>query len=116
MKTLAGFMRSARGVRRHGAAAVDLAWVACGRFDGFFEAGLAPWDLAAGVILIIAAGGRVSGLPLGSNPVFDGGIVASNSLLHDPLETGAEPLGRAYETARIIRYTSSVDRRDQSTQ
>ena len=39
--------RSTRGIRRHGAAAVDLAWVACGRFDGFFEAGLAPWDTAA---------------------------------------------------------------------
>ena len=116
VETLAGFMRSTRGVRRHGAAAVDLAWVACGRFDGFFEAGLAPWDLAAGVVLIRAAGGLVSGLPRGSNPVFDGGIVASNNLLHSSMEAGAEPLGRAYESTRIIREATSVDRRDQSTQ
>ncbi|MCH7638584.1 MAG: inositol monophosphatase [Bacteroidetes bacterium] len=116
VKTLAGFMRSARGVRRHGAAAVDLAWVACGRFDGFFEAGLAPWDLAAGVVLIKAAGGRVSGLPGGSNPVFDGGIVASNSLLHGPLEAGARPLGRAYAALKAVHTTSSANRRDQSTQ
>ncbi len=116
VKALAGFMRSARGVRRHGAAAVDLAWVACGRFDGFFEAGLAPWDLAAGVVLIKAAGGRVSGLPGGSNPVFDGGIVASNSLLHGPLEAGARPLGRAYAALKAVHTTSSANRRDQSTQ
>jgi len=116
VETLAGFMRSVRGVRRHGAAAVDLAWVACGRFDGFFEAGLAPWDLAAGVVLTKAAGGRVSGLPSGSNPVFDGGIVASNGLLHSSLEAGARSLGCAYESMKIIRHTSSVDRCDQSTQ
>lgn len=103
VETLTYFMRSTRGVRRAGAAAVDLAWVACGRFDGFFEAGLAPWDMAAGVVLVEAAGGRVAGLPNGSNPVFDGGIVASNSTLYEPIMAGSEALGRAYRASLDVR-------------
>lgn len=90
------FMRATSGVRRPGAASVDLAWVACGRFDGFFEAGLAPWDSAAGVVLIEEAGGQVSGLPEGADPVFSGGLVASNGRLHDAIREAAAPLGAAY--------------------
>jgi myo-inositol-1(or 4)-monophosphatase len=53
-------MRRCQGIRRFGSAALDLAYVACGRFDGFFEFGLKPWDIAAGVLLVQEAGGRVS--------------------------------------------------------
>ncbi|MDX1438723.1 MAG: inositol monophosphatase family protein [Rubricoccaceae bacterium] len=96
LETFERVMRGTRGIRRHGAAAVDLAWVACGRFDGFFEAGLAPWDLAAGIVLIEAAGGVVSGLPEGTNPTFDGGIVAANPAIHGILVDMAYPLGKHY--------------------
>lgn len=113
-EALAYFMREARGVRRAGAAAVDLAWVACGRFDAFFEAGLAPWDLAAGVVLVMAAGGCVSGLPEGSDAVFDGGIVASNALLHQPMQFGSAPLARAYGAARRLPKASPTEMHDEN--
>ncbi|HEX9953185.1 MAG TPA: inositol monophosphatase family protein [Rubricoccaceae bacterium] len=89
-------IRATRGVRRHGAAAVDLAWTAAGRFDGYLEAGIAPWDVAAGIVLVEAAGGRVTGLWDGADPVRSGGIVASNGLLHDAIVRLGDPLGEAY--------------------
>ena len=92
-------IRATRGVRRHGAAAVDLAWTAAGRFDGYFEAGIAPWDVAAGAVLVEAAGGRVTGLWDGADPVRTGGIVASNGRLHADIERVAAPLGTAYREA-----------------
>ena len=93
-------MRTTRGLRRHGAAAVDLAWTAAGRFDGFFEAGLAPWDLAAGVVLVEAAGGTVAGLWHGADPVTTGGVVAAAPGLADTLRQSVAPLGAAYRQAR----------------
>ena len=95
LETFEAVARAARGVRRHGSAAVDLAWVACGRFDGFFEAGLSPWDMAAGAILVREAGGRVNGLA-GADAVWDGSIVASNGRIHDALMRAAEPLARSW--------------------
>ena len=89
-------MRSARGIRRHGAAAVDLAWTAAGRFDGFWEAGLAPWDVAAGVVLVEAAGGRVAGLWDGADPVTTGGLVAAAPGVFDALARAVAPLGPGY--------------------
>jgi myo-inositol-1(or 4)-monophosphatase len=56
---LGALLEQAEDVRRTGSAALDLAWVACGRFDGYFEAGVQPWDIAAGVLLVREAGGRV---------------------------------------------------------
>lgn len=71
------------GVRRAGAAALDLAYVACGRVDGYFEIGLSPWDLAAGVLVVTEAGGRVSGWEGDDEgPVETGRILASNGHLH----------------------------------
>ncbi|MDX1421223.1 MAG: inositol monophosphatase family protein, partial [Rubricoccaceae bacterium] len=99
LKAFEAVVRSTRGVRRPGAAAVDLAWVACGRYDGFFEAGLAPWDVAAGRVLVEEGGGRVAGLPDGTDPVFSGGVVATNGHLHDVLAAAAAPLGAAYAAA-----------------
>ena len=92
-------IRATRGVRRHGAAAVDLAWTAAGRFDGYVEAGIAPWDVAAGIVLVEAAGGRVTGLWDGADPVRSGALVASNGALHGDLLGLAGPLGDAYRTA-----------------
>jgi myo-inositol-1(or 4)-monophosphatase len=66
------------GLRRPGSAAIDLAWVACGRTDGFFEFGLAPWDMAAGTLLIAEAGGLVSDLGGESNYLATGNLVAGN--------------------------------------
>jgi myo-inositol-1(or 4)-monophosphatase len=59
LRMLGSVMDQAAGIRRPGAAALDLAYVAAGRFDGFFELGLAPWDTAAGVLLVQEAGGNV---------------------------------------------------------
>jgi len=74
-----------RGIRRMGAAAVDLAYVASGRLDGFWELHLKPWDVAAGAALIRAAGGRVTDQRGGEDWLFGGHIVATNGMLHEPL-------------------------------
>jgi len=74
-----------QGVRRMGAAAVDLAFVAAGRFDGFWERGLKPWDTAAGQLLVEEAGGRVTGFAGQEYTPFNPDIVASNGRIHDRL-------------------------------
>jgi myo-inositol-1(or 4)-monophosphatase len=74
-------MRSS-GVRRAGSAALDLAYVACGRLDGFWELGLSPWDMAAGCLLIQEAGGMVSDLAGGRDYLKSGDIVAGNPEIH----------------------------------
>ena len=75
---LADAIQTTRGVRRVGAAALDMAWVACGRFDGYWEMGLAPWDLAAGTLLVREAGGIVEDM-LGQHAwPRDGNVVAGN--------------------------------------
>ena len=70
------------GVRRLGSAAADLAWVAAGRLDGFFEYGLSPWDVAAGALLVMEAGGVVSDFSNTEHFLFGKEIVADNGLLH----------------------------------
>ncbi len=72
----------AQGIRRAGAAAIDLAYVACGRFDGFWEKRLKPWDTAAGILLVEEAGGRVSGYSGQKYNPFLPEIVASNGFIH----------------------------------
>ncbi|MFQ5729344.1 MAG: inositol monophosphatase family protein [Waddliaceae bacterium] len=74
-----------QGVRRSGSAALDLAYVAAGRLDGFWERGLKPWDMAAGAILIEEAGGKISSYTGGPFDLESGRILASNNLLHDEL-------------------------------
>jgi myo-inositol-1(or 4)-monophosphatase len=82
---LAATMRQAAGVRRFAAAAIDLAYVAAGRYAAFFELGLAPWDLAAGILLVEEAGGRVS-RPDGSGDVLGSGeVLATNGRLHQAM-------------------------------
>ena len=70
------------GVRRSGSAAIDLAYVACGRLDGFWEFGLNPWDMAAGVLLVEEAGGRVSGYDDSKFNVYSPPMLANNGLIH----------------------------------
>jgi myo-inositol-1(or 4)-monophosphatase len=73
------------GVRRFGAASLDLAWVAAGRFDGFWESDLAPWDTAAGCLLVREAGGFVSDYRGRSQPICDRQVLAANDSLHSKL-------------------------------
>ncbi|MFM2292857.1 MAG: hypothetical protein RIS29_2670 [Bacteroidota bacterium] len=73
-------MMNARGVRRLGSAAADLAYVACGRFDAFWEYDLKPWDVAAGALLVKEAGGTVTDYKGGTNYLFGKEIVAANGL------------------------------------
>jgi len=73
---------AARGVRRLGSAALDLAFVACGRFDGFWELWLSPWDTCAGIVLVREAGGLATGIGEGEDPLFGGSILAANPAIH----------------------------------
>ncbi len=76
------FTHKARGIRRDGSAAIDMAYVACGRFDGFWEEGLNAWDVAAGVLLIEEAGGRVSYYDDSPFSIYAPPICADNGLIH----------------------------------
>jgi len=82
---LAAVMRATAGVRRMGSACLDLAYVAAGRFDGFWEFGLAPWDMAAGILLVREAGGYVSDTTGGHDMMVNGDVLAANDHLHLPL-------------------------------
>ena len=73
------------GIRRFGAAALDLAWVAAGRYEGFWEQGLKPWDSAAGCLLVREAGGFVSDFRGRSQPICDTEVLAANDVLHSRL-------------------------------
>ena len=85
LATLGSVMAVTSGVRRQGAAALDLAYVAAGRFDGFWEFGLSPWDIAAGILLIREAGGYVTDFAGGHGMLATGDVVAANDHLHLPL-------------------------------
>ena len=84
-RDFANFTMEAQAVRRDGSAAIDLAYVACGRFDGFWEDGLSAWDIAAGVLLIEEAGGRVTDFTGGALNIFTPKVLASNGLVHDAM-------------------------------
>jgi myo-inositol-1(or 4)-monophosphatase len=82
LRMLPRIMRETSGIRRPGAASLDLASVACGRFEGFWEITLAPWDIAAGVLLIREAGGVVTTLSGDPAPVAHTGLVVGNREIH----------------------------------
>ena len=82
---LGAYMRRARGIRRMGSAALDLAYVACGRFDGFWEMKLKPWDLGPGILLVREAGGRVADYEGGERMMETGTICAAGPALHPRL-------------------------------
>lgn len=79
---LTDFLLHSRGVRRDGSAAIDMAYVACGRFDGFWEEGLNPWDVAAGLLLIEEAGGQVTYYNGEKYNIYSPPICGSNGLIH----------------------------------
>ena len=79
------FIMRAQSVRRDGAAALDLAYVAAGRFDAFYEEGLRPWDVAAGVLLVEEAGGRVTHYDGSPFRIYTPPIAASNGLIHEAM-------------------------------
>ncbi len=85
LDALAPVMEATAGVRRFGAAALDLAYVAAGKFDAFWEFGLSPWDVAAGILLVREAGGFVSEIDGGSDPLNAGSILAANDALFQPV-------------------------------
>ncbi len=78
-------MQQSRGLRRLGSAAVDLAYVACGRFEAFYEYGLHPWDVAAGAFIVERAGGKISGFDGSDEAIFGKDILASNTLIHEEM-------------------------------
>lgn len=92
LRALRDVMGNAQGVRRPGSAAADLAWTAAGRFDGFFEAGLSPWDVAAGIVLVREAGGKVSDFSGKDEVLFGQQMVASNGHIHDELVRCCAPM------------------------
>ena len=79
------FTMRAQAVRRDGSAALDLAYLACGRFDGFWEDGLNAWDIAAGVLLIEEAGGQISDFEGRTLDIYTARVLASNGLIHDAM-------------------------------
>lgn len=87
LKATSHFIQHSRGVRRMGSAATDLAYVACGRFDAFYEYNLNPWDLAAGALLVEEAGGKISDFSGGDNYVFGKELLATNGKIHDQVLT-----------------------------
>jgi myo-inositol-1(or 4)-monophosphatase len=86
LKCLAALTGRTSGFRRSGSAALDLAYVAAGRYDGFWEMGLQPWDCAAGVLIVKEAGGAVFSLKGNANPVYAEVLMASNMGLHQQLK------------------------------
>ncbi|WP_428247895.1 inositol monophosphatase family protein [Ferrovibrio sp.] len=85
-REMAGVMPEVAGIRRMGAAALDLAYVAAGRYDGFWERGLSVWDIAAGIVLVREAGGMVTDLKGGDTMMASGDILAANDALYTPLQ------------------------------
>jgi myo-inositol-1(or 4)-monophosphatase len=83
-RTLIALMPHVAGIRRFGAAALDLAWVAAGRYEGFWELGLKRWDIAAGVLIVREAGGYVTD-PHDGDPLAEGDVVAANPYMHPML-------------------------------
>lgn len=86
MTTFKAAALASQGMRRGGSAALDLAYVACGRFDGFWEINLSPWDIAAGALLIREAGGKVTDMWGRGDYLKNGDILASNSAIHAELQ------------------------------
>jgi len=84
-RDFSNFTMEAQAVRRDGSAAIDLAYIACGRFDGFWEDGLNAWDVAAGVLLIEEAGGRVTDFTGGALNIYTPKVLDSNGLVHNAM-------------------------------
>jgi myo-inositol-1(or 4)-monophosphatase len=86
------FLKDTHGIRRLGSAAIDLAYVACGRLDGFFEFNLNPWDVAAGAFLVQRAGGIVTDFKGGNDFLFGGELCSANSFVHGEMLRTIKPM------------------------
>ncbi len=98
LEVLGTILSKARGVRRHGAAAIDLVRVAEGSYGAFYETGLMPWDVAAGALIVREAGGRVTTIEGAGDlhPLFDSQVLATNGRLHDTMQDALAPLLRIH--------------------
>jgi myo-inositol-1(or 4)-monophosphatase len=85
LRAFEAFIRTTAGLRRAGSASIDLAYTACGRYDGFWEIGLSRWDIAAGVLIVREAGGKVTDVVGGDTQLDTGDIVAAGERLHATL-------------------------------
>ncbi|NCX94792.1 MAG: inositol monophosphatase [Chitinophagia bacterium] len=85
IKVFERFIQQGLPVRRLGSAAIDLCWVACGRFDGFWEYNLSPWDVAAGYLIVEEAGGKVSAFNGSAYSVYDKETLATNGHIHQAM-------------------------------
>jgi myo-inositol-1(or 4)-monophosphatase len=83
LRALEAIMPQVAGIRRAGAASLDMAYVAAGRYDGYWESGIWPWDIAAGHVIVKEAGGFIAPLDAGKEPVRDGAIIATNAEIHE---------------------------------
>ena len=92
-----------KAIRRPGAAALDLAYVACGLFDGFFEFGLSPWDLAAGSLLVEEAGGMISDMDGGSDVLASGDVLCGTTGVHPELLAVVQRFRESWASARPDR-------------
>ena len=88
LKILENIMKNSSGIRRYGSAALDLAYVAAGRYDAFWEFNLKTWDIAAGALLVKEAGGYIGNINKNENYLYTGNIYACNNNLTDELESG----------------------------
>jgi myo-inositol-1(or 4)-monophosphatase len=94
-------LMKAQGLRRLGSAAIDLCYVACGRFEGFWEVSLSPWDMAAGILLVEEAGGRFTDFNGAPSSIYTKQVLATNGLIHDKtLEILKEGLAGKVRTSR----------------
>lgn len=83
--TFAAIVKKGIPVRRLGSAAIDLCWLAAGRFDGYYEYSLQPWDSAAGALIVQEAGGHITNLDGSDYSIYGKGLISSNGLIHDQL-------------------------------
>ena len=79
------FSLKAQAIRRAGSAALDLCYIACGRFDGYWEMKLKPWDVAAGSLIVSESGGKITGFSGGPFSIYGKECLASNSLIHEDM-------------------------------
>ena len=87
MQSMDHFMKHSHGLRRLGSAATDIAYVACGRYDGFYEYGLNPWDISAGILLVQEAGGEISDFSGQANPLYMETFISSNHRIFKEFQT-----------------------------
>jgi myo-inositol-1(or 4)-monophosphatase len=90
---MTGIQDKVAGLRRFGAACLDMAFVAAGRLDGYWERNLQPWDIAAGQIIVREAGGIISGMTGHDDPLTTGHVVCGNEFVHAELVKILKPLG-----------------------